>query len=195
MGPDSGPVFGPTFSPFGMFSIHKKAQNRHFQNHNFFLANAATAASRKMLHTQKQRQRRHCVDNEPNFRYSEAPPALGKNLDNFWTQKRAYGWHRKFERQLAKLQACVENEKPTMETETIQKNFGNRQETDRKTNRKKSKTHDTHGNLHENGNLTLKGFAENGKNSTCSGETCSRHRNRHKIRTQNRVFNKTAEQM
>ena len=25
----------------------------------------------------------------------EAPPALGKNLDNFWTQKRAYGRHRK----------------------------------------------------------------------------------------------------
>ena len=31
----------------------------------------------------------------------EAPPALGKNL-NSWTQKRAYGRHRKFERQLAK---------------------------------------------------------------------------------------------
>ena len=57
----------------------------------------------------------------------EGLPALGKNLDNSWTQKRAYTRRRKFERQLAKpsrnlgrkleeksnlrklLQTCVEN--------------------------------------------------------------------------------------
>ena len=55
------------------------------------------------------------------------------------------------------LQACVENEKPTMETETIQRNFGNRQKTDKQQTKIQSTRHKTgrpncerpdNGNLH-----------------------------------------------
>ena len=154
MGPNSGPVFGPTFPPFGMhFIASQYTKKRKTGNSKITIS---------FLSTQLRQPQERCCTCRNNDSDAieltmnqtsdtlEAPPALGKNL-NSWTQKRAYGRHRKFERQLAKpsrnlgrkpqeksnirklLQACVENEKPTMETETIQRNFGNRQETDRKT--------------------------------------------------------------
>ena len=64
MGLNSGPVFGPTFSPFLectslLFFCTKQAQN--FQNHNFL---SASQGSLNMLHTWRQRQQQHFVDHE-----------------------------------------------------------------------------------------------------------------------------------
>ena len=107
------------------------------------------------------------------------------------------------------LQACVENEKPTIETETIQRNFGNRQNGNRdnpkklwnrqkqagKQQTRKKPEHATqnwrpklrkarNGNLHKNGNLTLKKtkkLVENGEKTTCSGLTADTEMNEFSI--------------
>ena len=182
------PRFWPHFSTFWnalhCFSIHKKAQNRQFQNHNFFLVNAATAASRKMLHMQKQRQRRYWVDNEPDFRYSGGPSSTWQKsqfLDpeaGLWTAQKIWtatcqafpkSWKEtarkvKHTKTVASLCGKWETHNGNRDnSKELWKPTGNRQENNKPEKNPKHTTQNwqaklrkaRNGNLHKNGNLTL----------------------------------------
>ena len=154
MGLNSGPVFWSHFFTFlECTSLLLNTQNKHktgTSKINFFLV--SSQGSLKMLHTWRQRQQQYCVECTKQLLFFPTLwrplQHLAKNLNNFRTQKRACGWHRKLDSKLV--------ETATMETWTI----GGTLETDRKRQKQQtqeiqstpqttSKAAKSRGNLHK----------------------------------------------